>query len=75
VTTKVLIVNFGPDPVLVRTVQYEPTPSFEKDHKVIEDMIIDVQGSRVFWVHEFQQLIVGEKRGIADAISAEKEQS
>jgi len=63
-TTKVLIVNHGPDQVLVRTVQYGPdveVPPGEKP-KVMLDTIIAPQGDELFYVHTNQQLLIGEKR-------------
>lgn len=67
-TTKVLVVNHGPDALLVRTVQYANADLDliaeygDKGHKVIEDMIVGPTESKVFWVHTHQQLLVGEKR-------------
>lgn len=62
-TTKVLIVNFGPDPVLVRTVDYGPADLPTKNPAIIvDDQIVAVQQSREFYVHVQQQLLIGEKR-------------
>jgi hypothetical protein len=60
-TTKVLIVNHGPDSLLVRTVHYSD-PDSNKSHEVIEDMVLGQSECKVFWVHTHQQLLVGEKR-------------
>lgn len=63
-TTKVLIVNFGPDPVLVRTVQHSvENIAADVPPKVLADTIIQPTGCMDFYVHDHQQLLVGEKRG------------
>lgn len=62
-TTKVLIVNHGPDKVLVRTVCYGPDDLLtDKQPQVLLDSIVHPTEARAFWVHIGQQLLVGEKR-------------
>lgn len=62
-TTKVLIVNHGPDPVLVRTVDYGPDMR-DLGHApiVVSDYLMQPTTSKEFYVHRNQQLLVGEKR-------------
>lgn len=62
-TTKVLIVNHGPDPVLVREVFYGPdlSPPSGKN-PAARDTLLAPQDSKTFYVHTNQQLLVGEKR-------------
>lgn len=63
VTTKVLIANFGPDSVLVRTVAFGPEDQkAQKMPEAIEDRVVPVHGHEEFWVHSHQQLMVGERR-------------
>lgn len=62
-TTKVLIVNHGPDPVLVRTVDYGPEDlGTNAPASVISDELLQPTHSREFYVHQHQQLMIGEKR-------------
>jgi hypothetical protein len=61
-TTEVIIVNLGPDPVLVRTVQYaDEAKGYYGPHSVVEDLLVNVHDSKKFWVHRHQQLLVGER--------------
>lgn len=63
-TTKVLIVNHGPDPVLVRTVDYGPCDlGTGNPAKVLTDILVQPTNSEEFYVHTQQQLLIGEKRG------------
>lgn len=63
-TTKVLIVNHGPDPVLVRTVDYsEAHAKAGHEALVLKDELLQPTESLVCWVSQDQQLMVGEKRG------------
>lgn len=63
-TTKVLIVNHGPDPVLVRTVDYnEAHRQAGHEPLVMSDVLVQPTESAVCWVSQDQQLLVGEKRG------------
>lgn len=65
-TTRVLIVNHGPDPVLVRTVYYGPdlTPPPGENPKAL-DTLLQPATSKEFYVHTNQQLMLGEKRASA----------
>lgn len=72
-TTKVLIVNHGPDQVLVRTVEYGPDvklPPGEKP-KAVDDRYIAPQEDCLFWVHRNQQLLIGEKQSRTEVESKE----
>lgn len=62
-TTKVLIVNHGPDPILVRAVEYGPPTDIPKAATVLIDRTLQVTQSAEFYVHTDQQLLIGEKRG------------
>lgn len=62
-TTKIVIVNCGPDPVLVRSVDYGiGHKEAGVEPRVLDDRLIAVHGHEKFWVHKHQQLLVGEKR-------------
>lgn len=62
-TTKVLIVNHGPDPVLVRTVDYGPDMrDLGQPAIVAADDLLQPTTSKEFYVHIGQQLLIGEKR-------------
>lgn len=60
-TSKVLIANYGPDPIRVRTVSYS-TYDVEKGTPAlgIEDVVIPIAGSREVWVHHNFQVLIGE---------------
>lgn len=63
-TTKVLIANFGPDDVLIRLVDYGPQDlGTGNPAKVVTDTVVTRGNSFEGWVHEHQQILIGEKRG------------
>lgn len=63
-TTKVLIANFGPDDVLIRLVDYGPHDlGTGIPAKVVTDTVVTRGNSFEGWVHEHQQILIGEKRG------------
>ncbi len=72
-TTKVLIVNHGPDLVLVRTVEYGPDVQQipGAGPKVVDDKYIAPQEDCLFWVHRNQQLLLGEKQSRMEIESKE----
>lgn len=71
-TTEVLIVNFGPDPVLVRVVEYGPADlATPKPAMVIDDRLLHPTESQNFYVHTSQQLLIGEKRATEEVRDAQ----
>lgn len=57
-----LIVNYGPDPIRVRTVFYSPADVVQgKPAQVVEDAVVPIGGSLDFWVHFNFQVLVGEQ--------------
>lgn len=66
-TTKVLIVNHGPDPILLRIVDYGPDiKALGMAANVIDDRILHPTQSTEAYVHTNQQLLIGEKRVSAE---------
>ena len=60
-TTKVLLVNFGPDVVVVRAVAYSyEAKTAGVPPQVLNDADVTPGTSKEFWVHSHQQLLVGE---------------
>jgi hypothetical protein len=61
VTSKVLISNFGPDPIRLRVVDYSSADVVQsKSAQILEDSVLQVGESRQMWLDFNHQIMIGE---------------
>jgi len=61
-TSKMLLVNTGPDPIRVRQVYYSPADVVQgKPAQLVDEFVIPIGGSAEVWVHYNFQILVGER--------------